>query len=153
MNKLLEIQLEELETHKFVTSRSKKKSDLNSTKLNYKLKPISDRGIDLTYNLTNTDCSTYKLQSKYDNYLCFTITYRTNKWVHYQNDKYSDDQKRTYELIKSLHDEGWGYRRITKHLNNKRILTHTGKTWGETGNSVYSVLKKYKEREERLELI
>lgn len=98
--------------------------------------------IDLTYNLTNTDCSTYKLQPKYDNYLCFTITYRTNKLVHYQNDKYSDDQKHTYELIKSLHDEGWGYRRITKHLNNKRILTHTGKTWVETGNSVYSVLKK-----------
>ena len=38
-------------------------------------------------------------------------------------------------------------------MNNKGILTHTGKTWGETGNSVYSVLKKYKEREERLELI
>jgi len=33
------------ETHKFVTSRSKKKSDLNSTKLNYKLKPISNCGI------------------------------------------------------------------------------------------------------------
>ncbi|MFL2789368.1 MAG: recombinase family protein [Paracoccaceae bacterium] len=81
------------------------------------------------------------------------MTYRTNKLVHYQNDKYSDDQKRTYESIKSLHDEGWGYRRITKHLNDKGILTHTGKTWGETGNSVYSVLKQYKEREKRLELI
>ena len=27
-------------------------------------------------------------------------------------------------------------------MNNKGILTHTGKTWGETGNSVYSVLRK-----------
>ena len=33
------------ETHKFVTSRSKKKSDLSSTKLNYKLTPISYCGV------------------------------------------------------------------------------------------------------------
>ena len=45
------------------------------------------------------------------------------------------------------------YRRITKLLNKKGIKTHTGKDWGETGNSVYSVLKKYRLREERLELI
>ena len=45
------------------------------------------------------------------------------------------------------------YRRITKLLNKKGIKTHTGKEWGETGNSVYSVLKKYRLREERLELL
>ena len=45
------------------------------------------------------------------------------------------------------------YRRITKHLNDKGIKTHTGKEWGETGNSVYSVLKKYRQREERLEIL
>ena len=45
------------------------------------------------------------------------------------------------------------YRRITKLLNKKGIKTHTGKEWGETGNSVYSVLKKYRQREERLELL
>ena len=43
------------------------------------------------------------------------------------------------------------YRRITKLLNKKGIKTHTGQGWGETGNSVYSVLKKYRQREERLE--
>ena len=73
--------------------------------------------------------------------------------VHYQNDKYSEQQKQTYDLIKSLRDKGFGYRKISKILNDKGILTHTGKSWGETGNSVYSVLKKYKQREERLELI
>ena len=45
------------------------------------------------------------------------------------------------------------YRRITKLLIKKGIKTHTGKEWGKTGNSVYSVLKKYRQREERLELL
>ena len=45
------------------------------------------------------------------------------------------------------------YRRIIKLLIKKGIKTHTGKEWGETGNSVYSVLKKYRQREERLELL
>ena len=44
------------------------------------------------------------------------------------------------------------YRKISKHLNEKGILTKEGKKWGETGNYVYSVLKRYKEREERLGL-
>lgn len=53
----------------------------------------------------------------------------------------------------SLHDSGWSYRRISKHLNEKGIPTPKGKRWGETGNSVYSVLKRYQERQERLDLI
>ena len=32
-------------------------------------------------------------------------------------------------------------------------MTHTGKELGETGNSVYSELKNYRQREERLELV
>ncbi len=43
------------------------------------------------------------------------------------------------------------YRRITKHLNDKGITTHRGKAWGVTGNSAYSVLKRHKQRENRLE--
>ena len=45
------------------------------------------------------------------------------------------------------------YRRIIKLLNKKGIKTHTGKEWIETGNFVYSVLKKYRLREERFELL
>ena len=45
------------------------------------------------------------------------------------------------------------HRRITKLLNKKGITTHTGKEWGECGKSVYSVLKKYLQREERLEFL
>ena len=43
------------------------------------------------------------------------------------------------------------YRRISKLLNERGILTKEGKEWGETGNYVYSVLKRYKEREDRLQ--
>ena len=41
------------------------------------------------------------------------------------------------------------YLQITKYLNQNNIPTHTGKRWGETGNSVYSVLKRHKERMDR----
>ena len=34
---------------------------------------------------------------------------------------YSDSQPETYNLIKSLHDGGLGYRRIAHHLNLKNI--------------------------------
>ena len=44
------------------------------------------------------------------------------------------------------------YRKITKWLNRSGIKTHKGKLWGVTGNSVYSVLKRFKEREERMNL-
>ena len=57
----------------------------------------------------------------------------------------------TMELIKSLHESGLGYRKIAKHLNGNGLTTHKRKEWG--GNSVYSVLKRHKEREERLEFI
>ena len=52
-----------------------------------------------------------------------------------------------------MKDNGMSYRQITKYLNQHNIPTHTGKKWGETGNSVYSVLKRHKEREDRLKFI
>ena len=98
-------------------------------------------GIDLTCDLT----------SKYTNYLCFTITYRTNKLVHYQNNKYTKQQQENHDLIQSLREKGLGYRKISKILNNKGIKTSRGTT--RTNTKVFSVLKRFREREERLELI
>ena len=143
--------IEKGDTQRFVTSRSKKKSEFERIKLNHQLNPISNSRIDLTGDLTHTDYSTGDLKNKYTNYLCFTITYRTNQLVHYQNDKYSNQQKENHDLIKSLHDDGLGYRKISKILNDKGIKTSRGNTW--TNTKVFSVLKKYKEREDRLELI
>ena len=87
----------------------------------------------------------------HSNYLCFTIHHRTNDLV-IRNDRVSKKQIITHKLISYLHyDLGWGYRKITKKFNDDwGIKTHTGKKWGKTGNSVYSVLKRFKEREERL---
>ena len=83
----------------------------------------------------------------------FQVSNRTNRFTARNNDRYSARQKELHDYIKSLYDSGMSYRRITKLLNKKGIKTHTGKEWGETGNSVYSVLKKYRQREERLELL
>ena len=92
-------------------------------------------------------------ETKYSHYLCFQVSNRTNRFSARNGDRYSARQKKLHDYIKSLHDSGMLYRRITKLLNKKGIKTHTGKEWGETGNSVYSVLKKYRQREERLELL
>ena len=88
----------------------------------------------------------------HSNYLCFTILHRTNNLV-LRNDRVTKKQLITHQLISYLHYElGWSYRKITKWLNRSGIKTHKGKLWGVTGNSVYSVLKRFKEREERMNL-
>ena len=38
-----------------------------------------------------------------------------------QMDRYSDEQKKIHDFIKSLHDEGYGHRKISKILNDKDI--------------------------------
>jgi len=54
-----------------------------------------------------------------------------------------------YELIKYLHEEeGLGYRRISQKLNSWGILTERANNWLNT--SVYSVLKRRKERDDRI---
>ena len=65
--------------------------------------------------------------------------------------KYSKQQKENHDLIQSLREKGLGYRKISKILNNKGIKTSRGTTW--TNTKVFSVLKRFREREERLELI
>ena len=88
----------------------------------------------------------------FSNYLCFTLTIETNDLVYERNQSnYSPRQQEIHDLIKSLHDDGMSYRRISKFLNEKGISTPTGKEWGKTGNSVYSVLKRNRERVHRLE--
>jgi hypothetical protein len=54
---------------------------------------------------------------------------------------YTYSQRKTHDLIKSLHDSGLGYRRIAHHLNAKNITTLTGKEW--KGNHVFAVLSGY----------
>lgn len=75
---------------------------------------------------------------------------RKNQQIgHSQTSKYKQSQQELPDDIKSLHDSGLSYRRITKLLNKKGIKTHTGTEQGETGNSVYSFLTEYRLRERR----
>ena len=53
------------------------------------------------------------------------------------------------QLILTLKEKGLGYRRIAQVLNEKGIKTHKGSVWG--GNYVCSVLKRYRQRLERIE--
>ena len=101
--------------------------------------------------MNNSECGFS--ETKYSHYLCFKVSNRTTRFIARNTDSYSERQKELHDYIKNLHESGMSYRRITKLLNKKGIKTHTGKEWGETGNSVYSVLKKYRLREERLELL
>lgn len=62
---------------------------------------------------------------------------------------YSKRQQVVLNLIKYLHDEkGLGYRKIRDKLNSWGIKTERGNTWFNT--SVYSVLKRHRQREERI---
>ena len=63
-------------------------------------------------------------------------------------DRYTSEQEDLHSKIKVLHKEGLGYRRIANHLNQLEIKTIKGNKWNNT--NVYSVLKKYKERQQRL---
>ena len=90
---------------------------------------------------------------EYSYFLCFSVKVRTNKFVYFPIEKYTPEQQKLYDKIKQLHDNGMSYRRITKYLNKNKILTPNGNKWGVSGNSVYSVLKRYKEREERIEYL
>ena len=64
---------------------------------------------------------------------------------------WSETQQKTHDYIQSLHKSGLGYRKIAKQLNAEGITTHRGNKW--ESKNVYSVIKRHKEREKRLEFI
>ena len=83
----------------------------------------------------------------------FNLNFQDNSLV-YDDDKEKELNQRQiilHSLIFYMHEErGMSYRKISKWLNRSGIKTHQGNTWGESGNSVYSVLKRMKEREKRV---
>ena len=50
-------------------------------------------------------------------------------------------------MIRTLKNEGLGYRRIANWLNDSGIRTHTNKKF--TNSHVYGILKRFSERDER----
>jgi len=61
---------------------------------------------------------------------------------------YSEHQKYLYDTIKGLHEKGLGYKKISNWFNERNIKTPRGSKF--KGNYVFSILKKGKIREERL---
>ena len=78
-------------------------------------------------------------------YLCFDVEVTSNQLWHTH---YSPYQSFLHNKIKQLKAEGLGYRKIAKRLNEENIETSRGNTFYPS--SVYSILKKKKIRDERL---
>jgi len=83
-------------------------------------------------------------------YLEFSIEIQSNNLT-YQGNPYTERQQYLYKLIKSMHDSGLGYRKISRKLNEMNIKTIRGNTWFNT--SVSSVLKRKHERDLRIQEI
>ena len=110
-------------------------------KNNHSLKTLSHSRI--------AEIGQYFSNGEYSNYLFYEVSKRFNNLLPEQNPtRYSEKQLEIYRLVKSLHKDGLGYRRIAKVLNEKGLTTKEGHLWKNT--NVYSVLKRYSERKERV---
>ena len=88
----------------------------------------------------------HDLTKRFNVYLNFTFTCRTNSLVYKR--ELTSRQEEIYELIKSMHDSGLGYRRIAKRLRDMNIKTARGSIF--KNNNVFAVIKRYEERQVRL---
>ena len=82
-------------------------------------------------------------------FLEFSIQFQSNNLIYDKG--YSKRQQVIYSLIILLRQEGLGYRRISRKLNQWGIKTHRGKQWFNT--SVSSVLKRKHEYDLRIQQI
>ena len=85
----------------------------------------------------------------YHYYLKFAIKVRFNDLLYLK--KYTQEQLETYKLIQSLRKKGLRYRRVARYFNEKEILTTRKTKWNCA--KVHSVLKRYKERVERIKKV
>ena len=70
----------------------------------------------LNRDLATADLSSRDLTKRFNVYLNFTVTCSTNSLVYKR--ELTSRQEEIYELIKSMHDSGLGYRRIAKRLRD-----------------------------------
>ena len=77
------------------------------------------------------------------------MSFSTNNLVFDRNPHvWSESQQEIHDQIKTLHDEGLGYRKIAQWLNENEYQTPRGKRF--FNNHVHSILKKKRLRDERL---
>ena len=103
-------------------------------KFNHHSKTIGNSRVVLKHDLTQADFSKYDLTKRFNVYLNFTVTCRTNSLVYKR--ELTSRQEEIYELIKSLHDSGLGYRRIAKRLRDMNIKTARGSVF--KNNNVFA---------------
>ena len=82
-------------------------------------------------------------------HLEFSIQFQSNNLIYDKG--YSTRQHMIYCLIQFMKEEGMGYRKISRKLNQWGIKTHRGKQWFNT--SVSSVLKRKHERDVMINVI
>jgi len=81
-------------------------------------------------------------------YLIFTVEIQSNNLSYHQT--YSRKQEVIHKLITCLHDEeGLGYRKISKKMNDWGISTQRGNKW--LPQSVHSILKRKNQRDTRVQ--
>ena len=88
----------------------------------------------LKHDLTQADFSKHELTKQFNVYLNFTVTSRTNSLVYKR--ELTNRQEEIYELIKSLHDSGLGFRHIAKRLRDMNIKTARGSVF--KNNNVFA---------------
>ena len=77
----------------------------------------------------------------------FSITTQSNNLTYHQ--PYSKRQEIVFKLIQFMYSEGLGYRKIALKLNSYGIKTARDTGW--TNTKVFSILKRKKQRDERVE--
>ena len=93
------------------------------------------------------DFGCYPLEIETTPKLQFTIRLQSNDLIPEQ--RYKVRQEIMYKIIKDLKESGLGYRKISKKLNSWGIKTERGNEW--LPQSVFSVLKRKKQRRERIQ--
>jgi len=79
----------------------------------------------------------------------FTVETQSNNLTYHK--PYTKKQQLIYRLIKFMHDEGIGYRRIATKLNAFGIKTIRNTIWNNA--KVYSVLKRNHQRRLRIDSV
>ena len=118
----------------------------NEFNLFHQSKPLGNCRVVLKHDLTQADFSKHDLTKRFNVYLNFTVTCRTNSLVYKR--ELASRQEEMFELIKSIHDSGLEYRLIAKRLRDINIKTARGCVC--KNNNVFAVIKRYEERQVRI---
>ena len=138
--------MEETKTFKSCKEIDSERKEKQGVKNKFQSNSIHNCRVVLKHDLTKADFSKHELTKRFNVYLNFTVTCRTNSLVYKR--ELTNKQEEIYELIKSMHDSGLGYRRIAKRLRDMNIKTTRGSVF--KNNNVFAVIKRYEERQVRL---